>query len=653
MTDIPISDNEGPQFDREQDDLTKRLDQYDAELSHYAKWETESRDSYAMVAGRQWDQKDIDAMQDSNRLAVTFNRIETTIDAVSGAEIMGRQEVTYLPRTIEDSGVTDVLSQGAQYVRQNCDAEDEESDAFRDCLICGVGVTQTRPDYSEEEDGQIVIERVDPLEILFDPTSSKANYADARFLRRKKRMSRDAVIALFGEDDGPSYGGDDDNDSGEPIIDNPRDQYATGDQVENSDDVIVCEYQWFEEEAYHRVSTPAGNLELDEMGLDQAAEEDPTIYDRAVRQTRRKYRRAFRVMGRIKDPQDIKVNAFTYCAITGKRDRNEKVYYGLVRPMKDPQRYSNKFRSSMLHQYVNSSKGGVMMEKGAVDDIREFEDSWAKNDAVTFVPDGSLSNMGGARIQQKPISQMSPALPAMIADSDNAIRDVTGVNLEILGMADRQQAGVLEHQRKQAAYGILSAFFNSARRYRKIQGRLLLSEMREYLPPDMLVRIVGDDGQARYVPMAYQDDTMKYDVIVDEAPTSPNQKERVFAILSQFQGMIAESSPEIMAELIKYSPLPAAVSEKLAKLLNPPPAPPSPEEQMQQGLMVAGAQQEVRKVAAEAGNKEADTALKVSETRKTDAEAARDLTEALRQEAEAELMNTVANIGGQAGVSGA
>lgn len=651
MTDIPISEDEGPRFDADQDALTKRLNQYDSELSHYGKWETESRESYAFVAGRQWDQVDIDLMQETGRIPVTFNRIETTIDAVSGAEIMGRQEVTYLPRTVEDTGITDVLSQGAQYVRQNCDAEDEESDSFRDVLICGVGVTQTRPDYSEDMDGKIIIERVDPLEILFDPTSSKSNYADARFLRRKKRVSVDEAKALFGEDEDLGYG-DDNESSGEPIVDNPRDQYATGDQIEESSDIVVCEYQWFEEEAFHRVPTPEGVLELDEEGLEAAALDDPMVYERAVRQTRRKYRRAFRVGGRIRAPQDIEAGDFTYKAITGKRDRNEKVFYGLVRPMKDPQRYSNKFRSSMIDQYVRSAKGGVMMEKGAVDDVREFEQSWSDNGAVTYVPDGSLSNQSGPRIQQKPISQMSPALPAMIADSDAAIRDVTGVNLEILGMADRQQAGVLEHQRKQAAYGILSAFFNSARRYRKMQGRLLLTMMRLYMPEGELVRIVGKDGQARFVPMAYGPEEMKYDVIVDESPTSPNQKERTFAILSQFPG-IQEASPEILAEVVKYSPLPASVAEKIAKMLAPPPSPPDPMQEQAQQLAMQGAQQQVRKVAADAGNKEADTVLKQTQAKKTDAEAAADLTVAMRNQAEAQALQTIANISGQAGFNGA
>lgn len=648
--------NESPRMDDDRGDIAKRLDQIDAALDgHFGKWLTEARESYNFVAGRQWDQEDIDMMRESNRIPVTFNRIETTIDAVSGAEIMGRQEVTYLPREVDDSGVSDVLSQGAQYVRQQCDAEDEESDAFRDTLISGVGVTQTRPDYNEDPDGKIIIERVDPLEVLFDPSASKANYVDARYLRRKKRLSREEAAALFGDDDDVfGYVPGDSNDSAQnPIIDNPRDQYAVGDHVEgeDSDDVLVCEYQWIEDDVYHRVATPEGYLELDEEGLEQAAEEDPMVYDRSVRQTRRKYRKAFRVEGHIRDVQDIEAGDFTYKAITGKRDRNDGVYYGLVRPMKDPQRYANKFRSSMIDQYVKSAKGGVMMEEGAVGDIREFEESWAKNDAITLVPNGSLSSPGGPRIQQKPMSQMSQVLPAMIADSDAAIRDVTGVNLEILGMADRQQAGVLEHQRKQAAYGILSAFFNAQRRYRKLQGRLLLTMMRLYLPEGMMVRI-QTEGQQKYVKMAYLPETAKYDIIVDEAPNSPNQKERTFAILSQFQGLLGEAPPAVLAEMVRYSPLPASVAEKIAAEINPPPQPPGPEQQMAQALQLEGAKQEVRKTASDASKNEADTVLKQSEARQTDAQAAKDLTEQMRNEAEAAALMTVANLGGQPGRNG-
>ena len=626
---------EGPNFEIP-DDLSAKLTQWKADCeAHWSTWRSEAREDYDFVAGRQWATEAIAEMEEQNRIPVTFNRVETTIDAVSGAEIMGRQEVTYLPRTVEDTGVNDVLNQGSQWLRQSCDAEDEESEACRDVLICGVGWTETRVSYDEEPDGQLVVERCDPLQFWVDPSSRKANFADRRYQIREIPMSRDEAKEEFGDE--INFDQPDSTDYRQPTVVDPNVRYKNGeadDQGEN--EVQVCEFQWFETYDVHRISTPEGqeDIELEaeeyEALVEQTGAEVPS-----VRQKRRRYMKCFLIGGDVHGLEEIEVGDFTYTAMTGKRDRNKGTYYGLVRPMKDPQRYANKFFSSMLEQFIKGAKGGVMAEAGAVEDQRQFEDSWAQTDAITWVPNGSLSNN---RIQEKPNQPISPALPPMLEFSISSIRDVTGVNLELLGMADRQQPGVLEHQRKQAAYGILSAFFNAFRRYRKIQGRLWLKMMQEYLPPDQLVRIVGEDGEAKYVPLALDPNQTRYDVIVDEAPTSPNQKERVFAILTQFQGMLADAPPEILAELIKYSPLPAALSEKLAKALMTPP-PPDPMAQQQAQLGMQGMQQEVRKTASEATKNEA-------QAQQSDAEAARDLTEAMRNEAEATLMQTVTNLAG-------
>src|SRR5690606_40959028 len=83
------------------------------------------------------------------------------------------------------------LTGAAKWVRDECDAEDEESDSFLDTLICGLGVTETAMDYDEDEEGKVVINRVDPLEMYPDPFARKRNLSDGKRLHRVKMMTRD------------------------------------------------------------------------------------------------------------------------------------------------------------------------------------------------------------------------------------------------------------------------------------------------------------------------------------------------------------------------------------------------------------------------------------------------------------------------------
>src|SRR5678816_734604 len=167
----------------------------------------------------------------------------------------------------------------------------------------------------------------------------------------------------------------------------------------------------------------------------------------------------------------------------------------------DPQRFTNKLYSEIMHIVRTNANGGMALEEDAVDDIRQFEASWASTDKITWLKPGALSGAHGSKMLPKTAPPIQVALFQLMEFAKDMVKATTGVNEEILGMVQREQAGVLEAQRKQAAYGILSAFFDAKRRYQRNQGRLLLTQMREFFPPDKLVRIV-DKGTAQYVELA-------------------------------------------------------------------------------------------------------------------------------------------------------
>ena len=138
-----------------------------------SRWRKQAREDMAFAAGHQWEDSDVALLEEQNRPIITFNRTDPIIDAVVGAELTNRQEVQFRPRvpmTIDDGNdgkLAENYTEVARWVRDQCDAEDEESIAFRDATTVGMGWAETWIDFEEEEDGKIREDRRNPLEMYW------------------------------------------------------------------------------------------------------------------------------------------------------------------------------------------------------------------------------------------------------------------------------------------------------------------------------------------------------------------------------------------------------------------------------------------------------------------------------------------------------
>jgi hypothetical protein len=178
----------------------------------------------------------------------------------------------------------------------------------------------------------------------------------------------------------------------------------------------------------------------------------------------------------------------------------------------------------------------------------------------------------------------------------DSIWQVVGLNPEIMGMRNADQPGVLEAQRKQAAMTILATMFDSLRRFRKLVGRTRLSFIQRYFL-GRTVRISGDDGY-ELVKLLGNKVIGEYEVVVSDAPTSPNQKQETWGIiqgiLPAFQDMM---TPEVAVMLLEFSPLPSKLVDGLKGLLAKPPP---PQVVQQQQLAIAEGEAKVAKDEASA-----------------------------------------------------
>jgi hypothetical protein len=641
-----MSEPRGPQFDDQKtpaeassqdadDELIRRFTAWDRLLeAKWSNWQEEAKQAYDFVAGHQWEPTDRAALEENNKIPVVFNITAPTLDAVAGAEIQNRQEVMYYPREVGDQGISDALTQGAQYISDESNGDQEDSEAFYDTLICGCGWTGSHPELNGD-DVTLTKERVDPLQMKADASARKPNFEDARYLKREIPMAKEDFedwMEELGQPEVTAEGMNAADDAGKRLtIVNPQLRYTSGmlGQAAGVDEVVVCEWQWWDREPVYLAPLPspqdANVVKVGKLGADefqQALQVNPNLPH--TRSYQKVYYRALVANNTIIFQETMPEACFRYKAITGKRDRNKGIWFGLVRPMLDPQRFTNKLYSEILHIVRTNANGGLTMEEDAVADIRKFEQTWAAADKITWVKPGSLSNAQGPKIQPKQPVPINPSLFQMMEFARDMVKACTGVNEEILGIVGRDQPGVLEAQRKQAAYGILSAFFDAKRRYQRDQGRLLLAQMRVFLPPDKLVRIV-DKGTAQYVPLALTLEAQEYDVVVDEAPAGPNAKAKVMQVMlplipELFQAQVI--GPQEVAMLIPYLDIPASVATQLQTSIMQrlqQAQQPNPQAQAQQQAKDQAAQMGVQ---AELQNKQADTQKKLASAAKDRASAA-------------------------------
>lgn len=525
-------------------------------------WRTMARECYDFFAGSQWAQEDMLVLQEQQRPIVTFNRIARTCNAVSGLEIQGRQEIRCLPRETSDNGYSEMMTNTIKWIRESCDAEDEESEMFMDNLICGMGWSEIKPQV--ENTTRIIIGRIDPMDVVVDPLARKPNHVDAKFVARIKEMTRREFNEQFpGEPYSTSNFWNSDIEGAPHDADNDwKYENDQSDKLNRNKTTWVAQYQYWEKQPFYKVGMPDGSMQdlpakafkklkgdLDAMGL------------RYVKYMKKVYKECFVNSVKILEEKDLGCDHFTLQGITGFRDRNKNTWFGLVSLMLDPQRWANKWLSQIQHIVNTNAKNGYFFETGTFASPRKAEQDIAKPGSLTEVRPGGLE-----KILPKAAPSYPDGVDRLLQYALSSINDISGVNLELIGLADRDQPFVLEESRKQAGITVLAPLFNSLRRSRKIQGRILNYMIREYLPDGELVRINGPQG-AQFVPLVKDKLAFDYDIIIDDAPTSPNMKERIYPILNQTVQLALQAGIPVPPDILDFAPLPENLTQKWKQMI--------------------------------------------------------------------------------------
>jgi hypothetical protein len=541
-----------------------------------ADWRKEAKKWYDYVAGDQYTEEEMD-LADPERAFVVFNRTAVYVETVTGIEALQRDKAQIVSRGVgpQRNQVADIWDAALGYVIDDSAAEVHQSEAFRDMVICGMGWTESHMDFVRNPDGDLIAAaRVDPLHMYWDPMSTERNASDRRWSIRIAPYERSEIEMMWPDkvDEiswsnffAPVPNPDTDVERG------PKFSYTEEEDwnPDPSDVIWISHVNWYEVEPFMRVSIEGNNVDVPRSEWDSFKETFPELAEYGKKAKKRVYKYAF-VVGNtvLEEGESFVQEGFSFQVMTGHYHRSEGTWFGIVKPFIDPQDWVNKMYGSIIETMATNSKGGgLLYEEDAVDDIRDLEESWARPAGLHAFRPGAIS---GRKIMPKPEATYPEGLDRLMTFAFQMFGEVSGVTPELMGMVSHDQPGVVEYQRKQASISTLAWAFDSKRSYLKHWGRIVAEAIQKHLADGRIIRASGGEEGMQYLPLLRDELSLEYEVVVNTAPSAPNERERAFAIMSSMMPVLIQAGIMPPPDVLDYMPLPAKLIDSWKKAISTP-----------------------------------------------------------------------------------
>lgn len=464
------------------------------------KWRRAAQEDYDFVSGKQWKEEDIQAFESSGRPAITINRIKPLINVLSGYQRLNRYDIDFLPRTGDDIDICQVRKGMTKYVLDRCDYDSQESAAFLDAAVGGLGWLDVGYKFDEElQDGEAYVKREDPFGIYVDPEAHKQDFSDAKYICRAKWVDKEELISVYPEHK-----------------DAIEAQYSVYDSAEEQVEHLRPDPLWFKAdikkvrlvECWYKTKKPVQMYYLQDgtMVPKEEVTVDMFLQGLIVGQEKLNFTQvrvcSFFDTVLLEDiDSPYQHGEFPLVPITCYAFGAGDLPAGFVRDLKDPQREINRRRIQVLHILNTSGNGGGWIEEDAMsnDQKAEFERKGAIPGQFSEVRPGALSQ---GKIMERGM-QNPPA--AVIQAETQATQDLTaisGINEALMGVdIPNQSSGrAIELKQKQAITHI-APMFDHLRESKKKVAYLLWGKrghagvIPQFYTDDKVYRVEGANGQ--------------------------------------------------------------------------------------------------------------------------------------------------------------
>lgn len=648
-------------------------------LGKLQEWWTQAREAHSInrqeqaldsdfYDGLQWSDEDAAELRARGQAPLVYNRVKPAVDWIIGTEKRSRFDFKVLARRDEESESADRKTGLLKYLADTSNIPYHRSMAFMDAVKVGIGWTESgvRNDSTDEK---IFTRHESWRNMWYDPLSVEPDLSDARYVFRSKYIDLDIAQEMFpsrkyeleaaAESVGSFVEEDEDQEflysrsgsTGNTTLKGKG--YVDGSTVFNRRErvrMIECWYRVPKGKSLLRGDRFNG-VEYDKTNQEHIRAVDEgvaSVYDSLQMEVRCA---VFTDDVLLQDmPSPYRHNRFPFTVYWGYRRGRDRMPYGVIRNIRDPQENLNKRMSKALHIL---SSAQIIAEADATSDWDDVREEMARPDGIIL-----LDGRKGARFESIVDKSLAREHVSLMEIDAQMIQDVSGITDENMGRTTNAVSGRAVTARQEQGAVITTDLFDNLRFAMQQQGEIMLSLVEQFMDYTQTIRVLGDNGQPEYMDLnlpvvdpvtgevrILNDITAtQADFIMDQQEYRATQRRAMFDMFAElFKSMDPEITIKLLDLMFEYSDLPGReeIVSRIRKINGEtdPAKKNDPEEmariQAELQQQAEQAELEKRRIMAELAKVEAEANKVVAEADRIKSEAVRLNIEALKGAMEA------------------
>lgn len=472
------------------------------------------------------------------RKIFNFNLINNTIQMVSGYQRRNRKSTICIPVMSPMQKTADQFTKCLYYVHNKSGVYQVYSDAFEQgALTQGIGLVSIFKDTTDDPvSGDIRLRYVDFKSILIDPYFRKHDLSDCRFIWTRQFFDRNEAALLY-----PQFADDLLSLSSGGYRDDKFYYMPEVYQIQFPNLVAFDEY-WY---LSSREATYLVDSLTNETQEFQGDEEDLRVIKyrfkdriKIIKKPKPTVRRSMILNDKvlIDEANPYGIDRYPYVPFLGYFTPDTAYYAykfrGIVRDMRDAQYLFNRRKVADL-DILESQQQGLLIKEGS---LKTADDALNTGNGRVLVrkKDSSPDD-----IQPMQIIPPNPTMIQMEEMLSNVMRQISGVNEELLGAAIDDKAGILSMLRQGAGLTTLQRLFDQLDESQRLCGEIILEMIQKNWTFGKIKSVIGEEPTQEFDDGVF----FKYGVKVTPGVLTETQQQLELGQLLNLKEILGEATP--------------------------------------------------------------------------------------------------------------